>query len=174
MNYKILIIILGIICGSCSRTDKKNRSEKDSQIEGRRFYIETVNFGSDLSSCFRNRIFNKWSNIDCHLKDSAEVYTGKNPKEKHYFSDIKNFNEKLVGQDFEKIVVRLKGDWTIKNTKYSIERYKYDSNGNWRRIGNLGDFRTRDRVNDFISPNQLDVDELCEQIVDMTVKASYK
>lgn len=174
MNYNTLIIILAIVCGSCSQTDKKTRSEKDSEIEGRTFYIETVNFGSDLNSCFGNTIFNKWSNLDFHLKDSTEVYTGKDPKEKHFFSDIKNFNERLADQDFEKIVVRLKGDWTTKNTKYSIERYKFDGNGNWQRIGNLGDFKTRDRVNDFISPNQLDVDELCEQIVAMTVKASYK
>jgi lysozyme family protein len=174
MNYKALINILAIVCSSCSQADKKTRSEKVSEIEGRTFYIETVDFGSDLNRCFGYTIFNKWSSHDFLLKDSKQVYTGKEPKEKHLFSDIKNFNESLADQDIEKIVVRLKGDWSIKNTKYSIERYKYDGNGNWRIIVNLGDFMTGDRVNDFISPNQLDVDEICEQIVATTVKASYK
>lgn len=134
------------------------------------FYIETENFGSDLNSCFGFTIYNKWSNIDFQLKDSAEVYKGKVPFEKHFFSDIKNFKQPLSNKNFEKIIVRLKDDWS----KYSIERFKYEGNGNWRRIGNLGDFKISDRKNDRISPNKLDVDEVCDQIVAMTIKASYK
>jgi hypothetical protein len=172
MNYKTVILILAIVYSSCSQKNKKSSSDKE--VKGRIFYIETENFGSDLNSCFGNTMYNKWSTIDFQLKDSTEVFTGKDPNEKHLFTDIKHFKPTLTNQDFEKIIVRLKGDWSVRNTKYSIERFKYVGNGNWRRIGNLGDFKTSDRENDFISPNELDVDELCEQIVAMTVKASYK
>ena len=94
--------------------------------------------------------------------------------EKHIFLDIKNFKEDLEDNNFEKITIRLKGDWTIENTKYSIERFKYTGNGTWRRIGNLGDFKTVDRDNDLISPKKLDTDELCQQLIEKTVIASYK
>lgn len=161
-----------MVCSACSQHSKKSNS--DTEMGHRTFYIETENFGIDLNSCFGLVIFNKWSNTDFQLKDSTEVFTGTSPKEKHIFKDIKNFNEKFTQPYFEKITVRLKGDWSVSNTKYSIERYQYVGNGKWRRIANLGDFKTKDRENDFICPNRLDVDELCEQIVATTVKASYK
>jgi prolyl-tRNA synthetase len=172
MNYKTLVLILTIVCISCSQTSKKSNSDKE--IEGRIFYIETDNFGSVLNSCFGYSIYNKWSNIDFQLKDSTEVFTGKDANEKHFFTDVKNFKPIFTNQNSEKIRIRLKGDRSFGNTKYSIERFKYNGDGNWRIIANLGDFKTSDREKDFISPNKLDVDELCEQIVKMTVKASYK
>jgi hypothetical protein len=159
-----------VFCLSCTQTNKESENKSDGKI----FYIETESFGNDLNSCFGNTIFNKWSTLDFQLNDPSKTYSGKDPNEIHIFSDIGDFKETVNERDFEKIVIRLKGDWTVQNTKYSIERFKYDGNGAWRRIGNLGDFKTFDRANDFISPGNLDVDELCEQMVNMTIKASYK
>jgi len=168
------ILLLTLLCLGCSQTNKKSEKISNIKIDGKLFYIETVNFGIDLNSCFGNSIFNKWSTLDFQLKDSSKIYSGREPNERHIFYDINDFKETGSNRDFEKIVIRLKGDWTVENTKYSIERFRYNGNGTWRRIGNLGDFKTRDRENDFISPGILDVDELCEQIIAMTVKASYK
>lgn len=174
MKKITLLSMLTLLCLSCSQTEEKPVLTKDNKFEDKTFYIETENFSEELNSCFKNTIFNKWSDLDFKLRDTTEELIIKEITEKHIFLDIKNFKEDSKDNNFEKITIRLKGDWTIKNTKYSIERFKYNGNGTWRRIGNLGDFKIVDRKNDLISPEKLDTDELCQQLIETTIIASYK
>lgn len=175
MKYKIFLFLLTIMGGSCSQANKKSDTQKDAEIERKTFYIETVNFGSDLNRCFQSKIFNKWSSIDFQLKDSTEIFTEKKPNEIHFFTDIKNFDTAHTDKHFEKIIVQLYEERTAKNTKYTIERFQYQGNGAWQRIGNLGDFTATSKENNSTKlGKEPDTDQLCLQIVATTVKASYK
>lgn len=174
MKKTTLLSMLTLICLSCSQTEGKPVLTKNDEFEDKTFYIETENFGEELNSCFKNTIFNKWSDLDFKLRDTTEEFITKEITEKHIFLDINNFKEDSGNSNFEKITIRLKGDRTIENTKFSIERFKYNGDGTWRRIGNLGDFKTVDRDNDLINPKKLDTDELCQQLIEKTIIASYK
>ena len=119
-------------------------------------------------------MFNKWSDTSFKLHDNTISYKGNDLNNKHAFLDIKSFTPTNTPDNVEKITVILNGDLTVKNTTYLIKRFALQDNGEWKRIANYGDFKTFDRPNDFISPTHLDVDEICEQLVEQTIKSSYK
>jgi hypothetical protein len=93
---------------------------------------------------------------------------------KHLFLGISTFNPENVGGNVEKITVTLIGDLTVANTTYSIEKFALQDNKTWKAITGLKNYKTFDRRNDFISRGRLDVDEICEQLVQKTIEASYK
>ena len=60
-----------------------------------------------------------------------------------------------------------------RGTSFSILRFRLNENKDWQQTTTFIDLPLKDRDNDFISPNQLDVDEICEQIIKATIKSSY-
>lgn len=158
---------------ACGQAEK-NTNSAGQTLKEKVFYVETKNFGIDLQSCFSHNLFNKWSDTSYRLSDNTISFNGKDIENKHTFLDIKSFTQTNPPERVEKVSVILKGDLTIKNTTYSISRFALQANGQWTLIENYGDFKTFDRTNDFISPANLDVDEICEQLVQKTVECSYK
>lgn len=158
---------------ACGQTEEKSKS--DTQIKKEKvIYVETKNFGIDIQSCFSHNLFNKWSDTSFKLHDNTISYNGSDLNNKHAFLDIKSFTRTNTPDDVEKITVILNGDMTVENTTYLIERFTLQDNGEWKRFASYGDFKTFERPNDFISPTHLDVDEICEQLVEQTIKSSYK
>ncbi len=172
---KIIYAFLAVnVLVSCKKSNSQFEEYNTILKHPKVFYVETVNFGTDLHNCFGGKLFNHWSGSDFELKSTETTFDGTDVFQKHEFYDISKFSAVNKPVRFEKITLTLKGDWSVKNTSYSIERFRYESNGTWFRIGNLGDFKTHDRADDTLSPNQLDVDELCDQIVNKTILGSYK
>jgi hypothetical protein len=167
---KILFLCL---LTACEQTDKSTNSDTPITKE-KVFYVETKNFGIDIQSCFSHTLFNKWSDTSFMLHENEIIYKGKDLTSKHAFLDIKSFTPTNTPDNVEKIKVIIRGDLTVKNTIYSIERFSLQDNGDWKRIADFGSFKTFDRPNDFISPSHLDVDEICDQLVQKTVETSYK
>lgn len=158
---------------ACGQTEEKSKSDTQTTKE-KVIYVETKNFGIDLQSCFSHNLFNKWSDTSFKLHDNTIIYSGGDLNNKHAFLDIKSFTRTNTPDNVEKITVILNGDLTVENTTYLIERFALQDNGEWKRFANYVDFKTFDRPNDFISPTHLDVDEICEQLVEQTIKSSYK
>jgi hypothetical protein len=165
---QLLILFILTACGQTEDTSS-DRLSKEKVI-----YVETKNFGIDLQSCFSNTLFNKWSDTSFILQDSKITYKGKDLNNKHVFLDINSLTQTNTQNVVEKILVILKGDWTVQNTTFTIEKFALQTDGQWKNIGSYEALKLFDRGNDFISPKELDVDEICEQVVKKIVEASYK
>ena len=153
---------------ACSQTGRQRNSA--SGKEGiKTVYLETKNFGSDLQVCFAHTIIDKWTDSSFRIYDSTLSFRRQG---KQRFHDIGSF--KVNGEGItEKMVIRLNGDPTVRHTTYSIERFVWQD-GNWKLLLRTGPIKTFDRPNDFISPGKMDVDEICEQLVQSTVACSYE
>ena len=135
-------------------------------------YVETINFRTDIQSCFSGNLFNNWSDSLFELHKNG-IFDG-DVRGKHLFLGISTFNPENAGTNVEKMTITLIGDLTVANTTYSIEKFALQDNREWKAITGLKNYKTFDRRNDFISPGRLDVDEMCEQLVQKTIEDSYK
>lgn len=137
------------------------------------FFIETEGFGMDLNSCFANSMYGKWSNAGFQLKDSVNDFPPDDASEKHVFMDLEELERTLDPVNSGVLSIFLKGDLSPEGTSLSIQRFRLNGDHERERIASFPDLKLVDRANDFISPGQLDVDELCEQIVQAAITASY-
>jgi len=174
MTNLCYVIILTHALMGCNKNDKQLELYESIHLHPKVFYVETKNFSNVLQNCFGNKLLNHWTANDFTLKSLETAYYGNTIFQKHEFLDISKFSAGEQPVRFEKITLTLKDEINFKNTTYTIERFRYENNGTWRRIGNLGDFKTFNRLDDELSPEQLDVNELCNRIVEKTILASYK
>lgn len=160
-------LIFLFIIAACGQTDSDKLNSGIKVI-----YVETINFRTDIQTCFSGNLFSRWSDSLFELHENGIYYS--DLKGKHLFLGINSFNQENARGNVEKMRITLIGNLTIANTTYSIEKFVLQDNGEWKAITGLKNYKTFDRRNDFISPGRLDVDEICEQLVQETVEASYK
>ena len=172
MNCHNKIFYFNILLTFCF-TNCSEKNVKKVNLNCKCFFIETINFSSDLKKCFGNSIYGKWANKQFHPQDSLTLFAVRDTSPKHTFKDIKDFKPLTDSTNIEKLSISLKGDLSTGGTSFSILRFKLNENKDWQQTATFIDLPLKDRDNDFISPNQLDVDELCEQIIKATIKSSY-
>ena len=168
MKLFYMIFVLTICFTNCSE-----KAVKKAAPNVECFFIETINFGKDLKMCYGNSLYGKWANKQFHLQDSLTLFAIKDTSPKHTFKDILDFKQFTDSTNIEKLSISLNGDLSTSGTSFSILRFKLNHNKDWEQTTTFINLPLKDRDNDFISPNQLDVDELCEQIIKATIKLSY-
>lgn len=137
------------------------------------FFIETEGFGMDLNSCFANSMYGKWSNAGFQLKDSVNDFPPDDTSAKHVFVDMKELERTIDPVNRNVLSISLTGDLSPNGASLSIRRFRLSGNHHREQTASFLDLKLVDRANDFISPGQLDVDELCEEIVEAAITASY-
>lgn len=172
MNWHNKIFCFSILLTFCF-TNCSEKNVKKVNPNGKCFFIETINFSNDLKMCFGNSIYGKWANKQFHLQDSLTLFAVRDTSPKHTFKDIQDFKPLTDSTNIEKLSISLKGNLSTGETSFSILHFKLNQNKDWQQTTTFIDLPLKDRDNDFISPNQLDVDELCEQIIKATIKSSY-
>lgn len=129
-------------------------------------YIETQNFGRDVKTCFDNILLNKY------LDTTFNAFERPNsPGLILHFPDFKSYSSADQLNNIERVKIVLKSNSSNRPATYSIERFHLQGK-QWKQIG-VYDYTVRDRAEDFISPGQSDVDEICEQLIRTTIEIYY-
>jgi len=148
--------------------------KKDTTTVGTPIYLEVEQMDPKVEKCFKEKLYNKWASIkELFPHNQNEKYVGKH-EEKHIFKSYNDFDVDKDAPGTEKLMVRVYGEGDTSNTFFQVQGYKWQSDGIWQRVINLGNFRIPDRQNDTINPGKVDEEEICNHLVHICILASFK
>lgn len=161
-QFIIGILLLGLIaCGS----------KKEAGIP---IYLEVEGMDPEIEKCFSDKLYNKWASLqELTPHEKTEKYTGK-PEEKHIFKSYDEFDVDKDPPETEKFMVRVYGEGDTTNTFFQVRGFRWQKEGIWQQVINLGNFRIPDRKDDSINPGKVDQEEICDHLVHVCIMASFK
>jgi hypothetical protein len=169
VNY-ILIILVSLSLFSCK---KQAESSGSTNVHIDKYYIETVDFDSELETSIKNKICNKYTsfyiNNSFELTDVMPTLKDSNLWVSAYL-DIKTLPDSNFVDNLYKIRVQLNKSDTLINNTYSVEVFKSEDAGKWRRIRNMGSIDLLYSSEDTIP----DVEVLSDRIIRSLVIGVYK
>lgn len=162
LNILIILTLLGLTaCGSKKET-------------GVPIYLDVEEMDPQIEKCFSDKLYDKWASLqDLTPHDKSQTYSGK-PEEKHIFKSYDKFDVDKDPPETEKFTVSVYGDGDTTNTFFSVRGWRWQKEGIWQQVINLGNFRIPDRKNDQINPGKVDEEEICDHLVYVCIRASFK
>jgi hypothetical protein len=155
LPIKILITLVLFLLIACSEKDK-----------GKVVLFEMKNFDKELQECVHNNLNDKWTNCKegyLILHSSSEKADRKFNDGKITFIDITDAEPNDVKYGTEKLILNIqKSDIESDSIVINVQQFLLESNGQWRRVLNMGDFT-------FTKENPI-----CEIILDLAFVAQCK
>lgn len=164
----ICIAIAVIVFMACTKQE-----QKPSKANTSFYYIETVGFDNELEARLKKGIVNTYSSYyENRYFDLQEVEPTLNDSNFYIFKylDANTLPEANFVDDLHKIRICYYKSDSLLNNKYTVEVFKSEDAGKWRRVRNMG--------NIFIYHNTTDTtlsdEELCERMRTSLVVGMWK
>ena len=150
MNKFIIVLIL--LFFACCKTNKEKI-----------VLFEMKNFSAELENCVCNGINNKWISLNDRnltIHNELEKFKG-NLSDKIIFKNITEVELANIKHETEKIIFSINKPATD-SVEVNIQQFLLESNGKWRRVLNMGNFKIPDNNN------------VCNRIINLGIIAQCK
>lgn len=170
-----LVLLLSFFFFPTNLQPLKSRYENINSSRTNSIYVELTNFNNELRNCLFEKLVGKCYSSYLQETDPKSSTSSNNHYQLNCFFNFSDFNNNQNNEQSQKIGIVLHQD-TLTNLhpKFSLKRYHYDTNGEWRLTMNLGNFDLSNHPIQNINPVTSEIENWCNQIFRMVVVASFK
>ena len=170
---KTIVLLSLLTCFAIGALESCGIGKKET---GTVIYVEIDQMDPELEKCFSQKLYNKWvSPEELRPHEKSEKYTGTKPEDKHVFKSYDEFDIEKDKAGSVKICIAVDpAGMDTTNTFFQLQKFHLEEEGIWSETINIGHFRVQDRPNDIKNPGKIDDEEICDQMVRFSIKASYR